>query len=561
MTASRKQANMPCAGRRSIKLMSWFVPVALTLAACENAGDPLGGRTLLSTAVVSDPTTRPAGGAGTASFDGAAAEDVVYIALPPDAIQDGESATIRNRRTADAVTTPMNEGGFDPVAVPGSAGDTVDLDIRVGYQHELLRYSLIVPARRPPIVVRTDPPPRKRDVPLNASLLIVLSEPMDPQVLSSAAIRLELRGEPVAGELTFADQAHLTVAFRPEAALVPATTYHLMITEAGRDLDGDAVEEPVVVEFVTEPPPPTGMIAFNSTVDGTTSIYLIRPDGSALTKLTTGTNPVLSPDGTRLAFAADGQLFMMDTNGSGLRQLTTKGSCPAWAPNGSRIAFSDGVSGQALYVAPTDDAGGGAATRVADVANPACPRWSPDGTWMTYSTAESAGTTGVYLAYAEFPATFRIGDGSNPTWGPDGTRIAFCITGGTSAERDLMSMNPDGSDVRLVAKWFCSGEWSPDGTRLLSSSGDGGIYVIQANGGGAYRLSRPYANGDGLPAWSPDGDYIAFASNRDQLLERDYDLYIMKADGTRVTRLTTDAKLNRWNRVTWGPDPSAVRAP
>ncbi|HEY7591316.1 MAG TPA: hypothetical protein VH723_10000, partial [Candidatus Limnocylindrales bacterium] len=67
-----------------------------------------------------------------------------------------------------------------------------------------------------------------------------------------------------------------------------------------------------------------------------------------------------------------------------------------------------------------------------------------------------------------------------------------------------------------------------------SRTGNGDIYVMNADGTGQTRLTS-HAAIDGEPAWSPSGTKIAFSSSRSGL----GDIYVMNADGTSATRLTT----------------------
>ena len=81
-----------------------------------------------------------------------------------------------------------------------------------------------------------------------------------------------------------------------------------------------------------------------------------------------------------------------------------------------------------------------------------------------------------------------------------------------------------------------SPDWSPDGQRIaFFSDRDGNldIYVMNADGSGLARLTYDGAN-DGVPDWSPDGQRIAFASDRDG----NYEIYVMNADGSGLARLT-----------------------
>jgi alpha-tubulin suppressor-like RCC1 family protein len=146
----------------------------------------------------------------------------------------------------------MVAGGFDPVPVPAIAGDTLELEIREVGSDTLLRFALAVPVRRPPVVVRTDPPPRKRDVPLNATMFIVFSEPIDPATLTGATVQLLSGTTPVAGQLAFADPARLSATLVPGTALAPSTDYQLVVTQGISDLDGEPLDSSLTVEFTTE---------------------------------------------------------------------------------------------------------------------------------------------------------------------------------------------------------------------------------------------------------------------------------------------------------------------
>ena len=77
-------------------------------------------------------------------------------------------------------------GGFDPVAIAAVAGDGIAIAVQT--TGSPLSFTVVVPPVIPPVVVRTDPPPHKRDVPLNASLVMVFSQPIGSATLTNGSI-------------------------------------------------------------------------------------------------------------------------------------------------------------------------------------------------------------------------------------------------------------------------------------------------------------------------------------------------------------------------------------
>lgn len=82
-------------------------------------------------------------------------------------------------------------------------------------------------------------------------------------------------------------------------------------------------------------------IAFSRVAPSLSGLYLIRPNGTRLRRLTTTSafNPTWSPDGRRVVFDDGRAINVINAGGSGLRQLVTIGEDPAWSPDGRTIAF------------------------------------------------------------------------------------------------------------------------------------------------------------------------------------------------------------------------------
>ena len=143
--------------------------------------------------------------------------------------------------------------------------------------------------------------------------------------------------------------------------------------------------------------------------------------------------------------------------------------------------------------------------------------------------------------------------------GPNG-QIAFASN--RDGNFEIYTMSEDGSDQTRLTEEDANDfdpSWSPDGDKIaFVSFRDGSnnmeIYVMDADGSDQTRLTE---NDDGIldrePSWSPDGDKIAFASNRDG----NYEIYVMNADGSDQTRLTdNDDALDR--EPSWSPDSDKI---
>jgi TolB protein len=123
----------------------------------------------------------------------------------------------------------------------------------------------------------------------------------------------------------------------------------------------------------------------------------------------------------------------------------------------------------------------------------------------------------------------------------------------------------DGLDVWLTtadtARWVNlsshAGEeysltWSPDGSRLLfraSWPGEEGLYVVNADGSGLRQLGADHAAA-GRGAWSPDGDFIAYASTR---YHPERELYLMESRTGRIAVQLTDNDVMD-DGPAWSPD-------
>lgn len=505
-------------------------------------------------------------------------DEMSFVSYAPGAQPDADSADVYNYSLDLSIGAPMTNGGLDPIAIPASIGDTLLITtFRRGV--ELSLTARTVPERKPPIIVRSDPPRGKTRVPLNSVIVIVFSEPVDGATVNLASVRL-LRGTQAVPAAVELGGDGLIVTIIPESDLEPATAYTLVATPELSDVSGDALETQFTSEFTTTEEFDAGgrtnaiwegTIAVLSNREGTGGgangpwlIYLMDGSFKNLTDISSPSvetpypyriGPQQSPDGSQIAFWQFGDIWLMSVDGSGLINLTSHGnvaSPPAWSPESDRIAYQ--VRTDVSYIEVLKVDGSAPATQVASGFEQ--PDWSPDGSRIVF-----ASEAGIGVAHADgsrFEILVNATSARHPKWSPDGSRVAFTTMGTAVAV-----VNADGSEYELLVDipgYSTRPLWSPDGSkiaflrRLPSCWWPCVLAVIDSTGNSIFEMhdfkDTPEFHLIWPVVWSPDGSRLAF-SVRWFPIDR---LYMIDSDGTDLTQVTDGrAELESYIIGSWVP--------
>ncbi len=332
-------------------------------------------------------------------------------------------------------------------------------------------------------------------------------------------------------------------------------------------------------------------IAFQSYKSGTFHIWAMNPDGSNVRQLTSGyyddREPQFSPDGTQIVFSSDRpplgapagtatgsyNLWVLTVATGKLTEITqvaggTNYYYPTWSPDGQQITFV--ASSHAI----DSVAANGTAQITTLYSDPAdtfySPTWSPDRKSLAYTALDNQGTltqlfvNGQPVSGSEDVFAFPARWASNDTliYAADGKILRRDLTSGAvttipfsarvSFNRAAYQLKPHDFDStrKQPAVGILSPELSPDGHHV--------VFVAlnqlweMTIGHKPFKLtSDPYAKA--TPAWSPDGKYLAYSSDRDGPMA----IYVRDMSTGQTRRLTapfTGAQAN----LAWSPDGKQI---
>lgn len=284
-------------------------------------------------------------------------------------------------------------------------------------------------------------------------------------------------------------------------------------------------------------PGDNGKIAF---VGKGSQIYVVRPDGTHVRRLTDSasekSSPSFSPNGRRLAFAhlsldpsreTHFQISIMDADGDHRHQLThgrLDNSSPSFGPTGDKLAFTRAGS---IYLMRLDG------SHKRPVTKGQYPAFSPNGRRIVFEGSDTkpgdVGTPrdkrGIFIVDVDGsrrreltrnpmgpPDNYGTSEPGHidhdPSFSPDGERIVFVRAPNQCLSGTVYVMSSAGKHVHAVTKpadGSCGGyykpSFSPDGRKIVVAAPNG-LYVMRSDGTHRHKLLVA-GGGDSDPDWQP----------------------------------------------------------
>ncbi len=337
-------------------------------------------------------------------------------------------------------------------------------------------------------------------------------------------------------------------------------------------------------------------------------VYLIRPDGTSLRHLTPGQEGFYrfrwSPDGSRIAVVTSAcyapRVSVVDVDGGGAVEVAAfDGSAGGqkwivgelqWSPDGRQLAVPAWLYEQGApyhtFLVNADGSG-----EPVELFEGFPLGWSPDGESLAFSARSDEGATLNMLDMATRAATVieRGWSFSYFTWSPDGQRMAYGMYAADTAPGELVLIDRDGQNRRVIAEDSSRPEWSPDGKYLafieeptgqvavaeVATSADpvrlapGEVFRWSPRGDAiliryasslrlvslathqAIDLVRDVLPGPGM-SFSPDGERLVFVGSGQEEGATNA-LFVVNSDGTGLQNLARPSRVIGV-RLEWSPD-------
>jgi Tol biopolymer transport system component/predicted Ser/Thr protein kinase len=325
--------------------------------------------------------------------------------------------------------------------------------------------------------------------------------------------------------------------------------------------------------------PDGNTFVYASRAAGNWDIYLQRVGGQTAVNLTKDspaddTQPAFSPDAQWIAFRSEraaGGIFVMGATGESVRKISDAGYLPAWSPDGRKIACSTAsferpesrpMARSQIFVVDTTT--GERTLLTAGMQDAIQAQWSPHGLRIAFFVIGSHNARDVWTMSVtgqdRRPVTNDSALDWNPVWSPDGKYLCFASDRGGAM--NLWRVRIDESSGKLLeqpepistpssyAAWLSV---SRDGRRGLYASLNrrSNLHSVGFDPvrGATVGEMAPVLRGSHVamtPAVSPDGNWLAFHGGEGQ-----DKLYVVRADGQEMRRLTEDRYVNRvphWSR-------------
>lgn len=268
--------------------------------------------------------------------------------------------------------------------------------------------------------------------------------------------------------------------------------------------------------------------------------------------------------GSQIAFSSRvgrfKELFVMDMDGSNIRQLTNERGLavsPSWDPFGRSLVYTS-YRGRVPDLFMIDVGTRNVQQLTRGDALEIGAHFSAQGGKILTSVMQGRESNIVLLnpngSIFRRISSSNLNIDTSPFWSPDNSKILFVSN--RAGGPQIYVMNADGSDARRIsfvtANYCTSPSWAPKGDKIaFVCRADSGFQIFIANADGSNPIQVTSGGDNEDPDWSPDGRYITFATTFGR--GGAFNLALMRSDGSNIRQLTQSRGGDF--QPSWGPMP------